>query len=109
MYVITWMETVLKLYDVVTDADLPDMSVSELPSDGDPLEISGELYFVCERDYTRPDIPVIGVMPLIVKNASGITNMDQYVKCLSKAHRRVQGKDKADGSTQENSEEIIIF
>jgi hypothetical protein len=103
------METVLKLYNVITDAELPDMSVSELPSDGDPLEIAGELYFVCERDYTRPDIPLIGVIPLIVKNPSRITNIDQYLKCLSKAHRRVQYRHKINGSESENSEEIIIY
>ena len=38
-------------YDVIAHADLPELSVDQIPSNGDPIEIKGELYFVCEQNY----------------------------------------------------------
>jgi hypothetical protein len=99
---------ILKLYDVITDTKLPDLSVSELPSEGDPIEINGEMYFVCERNYAEPDNPEIGVIPLIVKNPSSVVNINQYVKCLSTAQRRIRFRNKNGSSSLENSEEMII-
>jgi hypothetical protein len=97
---------ILKLYDVTADTELPDLLVSELPSDGDPIEVNGEIYFVCEKNYAGDD--TLGVIPLIVKNPSAVTNIGKYVKCLSTAQRRIQFRNKNGNSGLENSEEMII-
>ena len=102
-------KTVVKLYDVVADTDLPEISVEHLPSDGDPIEINNELYFVCERDYREADVPVVGVIPLVVRNPSSVSNIEQYVRCLSMAHRKVLFKNQEGNNTDlQHSEEMII-
>jgi hypothetical protein len=82
---------VIKPFDVVSHTDLPEISVESLPTDGDPLEISGELYFVCEQSHRRKaETQVIGVIPLVVRNPSKVHNIKKYIECLSIAHRKVQ-------------------
>ena len=44
---------VIKPFNVVDHTDLPEMSVDQIPTDGDPLEIKGELYYVCEKNYKQ--------------------------------------------------------
>ncbi len=44
---------VIKPFNVTDHTDLPEMSVDNIPEHGDPLEIKGELYFVCEINYER--------------------------------------------------------
>ena len=84
-------KVVIKPYDVISHADLPEISVEYLPADGDPLEISGELYFVCEQSHRkRAENQVIGVIPLVVRNPSEVQNIKKYIECLSIAHRKVQ-------------------
>ncbi len=99
---------IIKLYDVIGNADLPEVSFEQLPGDGDPIEIEGEMYFVCERDQAQDAQPAIGVIPLVVRNPSDVTNIKEYVKCLSKAHRRVLFKNKKGDTDLEHSDEMII-
>lgn len=99
----------IKPYNVLTHSELPDVNVEELPSDGDPIEINGELFFVCERIILDDSpIPQIGVIPLIVRDPAKIPNIDQYIKCLSQAHRRVQFRNRKGDCRLENCEEMII-
>ena len=42
---------VIKPFNVVDHNDLPEISVDQIPTDGDPLEIERELYFVREQNY----------------------------------------------------------
>lgn len=102
-------KTVIKPYDVVTRAELPEILVDQLPADGDPLEIGGELYFVCERNYKdQSEILAIGVIPLVVRNPAKVKDINNYLQCLSVAHRRVQFKKNNETCDPENCDEIII-
>lgn len=96
-------------YDVVTNANLPEMSVEQIPTDGDPLEINGELYFVCEQNYKQQvDSPMIGVIPLVVRNPAKVLNIKQYIDCLSIAHRKVKFKNDRGICDLDNCDEMII-
>jgi hypothetical protein len=96
-------------HDVVNHGNLPEMSVDKIPTDGDPLEINGELYFVCEQNYIQhADSPLIGVIPLIVKNPAKVVNIKEYVHCLSIAHRKVQFKNKRGICDLESCDEMVI-
>lgn len=99
---------IIKLYDVIGDANLPEMTFEELPGDGDPVEVDGEMYFVCERNSIQESPPAIGLIPLVVRNPSKISNIKEYVKCLSKAHRRVLFKNKKGETDLEHSDEMLI-
>jgi hypothetical protein len=96
-------------HDVVTNANLPEMSVEQIPTDGDPLEINGELYFVCEQNYKQQvDSPMIGVIPLVVRNPAKVLNIKQYIDCLSIAHRKVKFKNDRGICDLDNCDEMII-
>lgn len=94
-------------YNVVDNTELPEMLVDQFPTDGDALEISGETYYVCQ--YVQPfESPVIGVIPLVVRNPSRISNIKDYIECLSIAHRRVLFKNSKGICDLENCDEMII-
>ena len=96
-------------YDVIAHADLPELSVDQIPSDGDPIEIKGELYFVCEQNYRQNADPrMIGVIPLVVRNPAKVENIQNYIKCLSIAHRKVQFKKDQGICDLDNCDEMII-
>lgn len=99
---------VIKLYNVVDNEDLPEILVEDLPADGDPIELNDDMYYVCERLYDNQEEPKIGVIPLIVKNPASVSNIEQYLKCLSMAHRKVLFKNKLGITNLESSEEMII-
>ena len=96
----------IKPYNVITNTVLPELTIEQIPSDGDPVEIDGELYFVCEL--MNEGDSVIGVIPLIVKNPAKIPNINKYIECLSIAHRRVQFKNKKGPCGLETCDEMII-
>ena len=101
---------VIKPYDVVTHADLPQISVENLPSDGDPLEIKGELYFVCEQTQRQQtEAQVIGVIPLVVRNPAKVQNIEKYLECLSIAHRNVQFRNERGLCNLLDCDEMIIL
>ena len=96
-------------HDVVAHADLPEVSVDQIPVGGDPLEIRGELYFVCEQNFKQQsDNMVIGVIPLVVRNPAKVLNIKKYIQCLSVAHRKVQFKNNAGTCDLDNCNEMII-
>jgi hypothetical protein len=100
---------VIKPYDVVSRADLPEISVNKVPTDGDPIEINGELFFVCEQnDQQQADPQVIGVIPLVVRNPGNVRNIKKYIECLSIAHRKVKFKNDKGFCDLENCDEMII-
>ncbi len=80
----------IKPYNVIEYITLPEITVEKLPVNGDPLEIEKEMYFVCETDLEKTEDQKIGVIPLVVKNPTKIKNIENYIKCLSIAHRRIQ-------------------
>ena len=99
----------IKPFNVVDNTDLPEISVDHTPTDGDPVEINGEMYFVCEQNYKQQDNPpVIGVIPLVVKNPANVLNIKKYIDCLSIAHRKVQWKNKQGICDPDNCDEMII-
>ena len=102
-------KVVIRPHDVVTNANLPEMSVERIPTDGDPLEINGELYFVCEQNYKQQvDSPMIGVIPLVVRNPAKVLNIKQYIDCLSIAHRKVKFKNDRGICDLDNCDEMVI-
>jgi hypothetical protein len=100
---------VIRPHDVVTHSDLPEMSVDNIPTDGDPLEINGELYFICEQNYKQQiDPSVIGVIPLVVRNPANVLNIKKYLQCLAIAHRKVQFNNENGICDLDNCDEMII-
>ncbi len=94
-------------YNVIDNTQLPEMSVDQFPADGDALEISGETYYVCQFVQSF-ESPVIGVIPLVVRNPSQISNIKNYIECLSIAHRRVLFKNAKGICDLDNCDEMII-
>lgn len=101
---------VIKPFNVIDQSRLPEVSVEQFPTDGDPLEIQGEMYYVCKDVIDqKSDVEVIGVIPLVVRNPSSVSNINEYIRCLTIAHRRVQFKDKKGGCCDlDNCDEMII-
>jgi hypothetical protein len=103
------MNKIIKPFNVIDHTDLPEMSVDQIPTDGDPLEIKGELYYVCEINYKQQSDPlVIGVIPLVVRNPAKVLNINNYIQCLSIAHRKVQFKNDKGICDLDNCNEMII-
>lgn len=80
----------IKPFNVIDYSPLPEMEVDILPEGGDPVEIDGEIYFVCDTNINELDKQAIEVIPLVVKNPTGVENIHDYVKCLTIAQRRIQ-------------------
>jgi hypothetical protein len=100
---------VLKPVNIIDNNELPEMTVDNLPTDGDPLEINGEMYYVCEDPCKqKTDISEIGVIPLIVRNPSEVTDIRSYIHCLSLAHRKVLFRNENGICDLENCKEMII-
>jgi hypothetical protein len=100
---------VIKPFNVVDKTVLPEMTVDHVLSDGDPLEISGEMYYVCEDVKKRKfNSSVLGVIPLVVRNPAKVTNIEKYIECLSIAHRKVLFKNKEGICDISNCDEMII-
>jgi hypothetical protein len=100
---------IIKPYNIVDHTELPELSVNQIPVDGDPLEINKELYYVCQKHTeNQTDTRKIGVIPLIVRNPAGVNNIKEYIRCLSIAHRRVHFRNANGMCDLENCEEMII-
>lgn len=99
----------IKPYDVITNSDLPELTVDQLPEDGDAVEINGELYFVCENIPKNDDSAKIGVIPLVVRNPAGVPNIKKYLDCLAMAHRRVLFKNSNGTCGLEACDEMVIL
>ena len=100
---------VIKPINVIDNTELPEVSVSHLLTDGDPIEIKGEMYYVCDSsDKKNTESKEIGVIPLVVRNPAKVTNIKEYIKCLSIAHRKVQFKNKNGACDLNNCDEMII-
>jgi hypothetical protein len=100
---------VIKPFNVTDKTELPELSVDRIPSDGDPLEINGEMFYVCESSFENQDGPLeIGVIPLVVRNPAKVENIDNYLKCLSIAHRKVQFKNNKGNCDLNSCDEMII-
>lgn len=100
---------VIKPFNVVDNTDLPEISVEKIPSEGDPIEVEKELYFVCEHEYKQQtDPPVIGVIPLVVRNPARVTNIKKYIECLSIAHRKVQFRNDKGFCDLDECDEMIV-
>lgn len=100
---------VIKPFNVVDNTNLPEVKVELMPTDGDPIEIENEMYYVCQNIFEGiTDHAKISVIPLVVRNPSKIQNIESYIKCLSIAHRRVQFRNSKGLCDLENCDEMII-
>ena len=81
----------LKPYNVIDRTDLPEVTVEQLPVNGDPLEINSQMYFVCEtNNQVKDGTQIIRVIPHVIKNATKAKNTESYLESLSVALRRMQ-------------------
>jgi hypothetical protein len=95
--------------NVIDHTQLPETTVSEIPTDGDPLEINGEMYYVCETVFKQQhDFLQIGVIPLVVRNPSKVLDIKNYIGCLSLAHRKVKFKNANGICDLDNCDEMVI-
>lgn len=95
--------------DVIDNTILPAVTLPEIPIEGDPIEINGEIYYVCEGDLGNNEGSYkVGVIPLVVKNPANVRNIRNYIECLSLAHRRFQFKKGECNCSLEESDEMII-
>jgi hypothetical protein len=86
-------KVIIKPYNVVDQTDLPEITVDQIPTDGDPLEV---------------DKPVIGVIPLVVRDPSKVLNIEKYIQCLSIAHRKVKFRNEKGFCDLKDCDEMII-
>lgn len=99
----------LRLFDVVNGASLPGISVDQVPHEGDPIEVNGEMYYVCEKGSTEQDnTREIGVIPLVVRNPATIPNISTYIKCLTTAQRRIKFRKENNICDLEDCDEMVI-
>jgi hypothetical protein len=99
----------IKPFNVIDNTDLPEITVDQIPTDGDPLEIERELYYVCEINYNQQSgPPLIGVIPLVVRNPAKVLNIKNYIHCLSIAHRRIQFRKNNNICDFNDCDEMII-
>jgi len=99
----------IKPLNVIDNTELPEMFVDKIPTDGDPLEINREMYYVCDNTGVQySDHQRIGVIPLVVRNPKSVSNIEEYIRCLSLAHRKVQFKNAKGTCDIENCDEMII-
>lgn len=99
----------VKPIDVVDNTTLPAVTMDQIPSEGDPLEINGEIYYVCEKDLGNDNgVQSIGVIPLVVKNPANVRNIQSYINCLSIANRRVSFRKGNNSCTFEDCDEMIV-
>ena len=100
---------VIKPFNVTDNTELPEVSVNQIPAEGDPLEINGEMFYVCDSsDKEKPGSLEIGVIPLVVRNPAKVLNIENYIKCLSIAHRKVLFKNEKGSCDLNNCDEMII-
>jgi len=100
---------VIRPINVIDNTELPEVSVNQMLTDGDPLEINGEMYYVCNSsDIKQTGSTEIGVIPLVVRNPAKVTNIKEYIKCLSIAHRKVLFKNENGTCDMDNCDEMII-
>jgi hypothetical protein len=100
---------VIKPVNVIDNTELTEVSVSQIPTDGDPIEIKGEMYYVCDSpDNKQKGSLEIGVIPLVVRNPAKISNIKEYIKCLSIAHRKVQFKNENGLCDLNSCDEMVI-
>lgn len=95
-------------FNVIDHIELPIITVDRIPENGDPVEIEREMYFACEKGTADGEVQKIGLIPLVVKNPSGVANIEEYLKCLSIAHRRVQFRKENNICDFNDCDEMII-
>ena len=102
-------KVIIKPYNVIDSTDLPEVSVDQIPTDGDPIEINSEMYYACEKSYeTKNGLQKIGVIPLVVRNPLKVLDINKYIHCLSLAHRKVQFKNDKGICDLDSCNEMII-
>ena len=99
----------IRPYNVIDHGLLPAITVEHIPVPGDPLEIEKEMYFACEiEDQDDDGLHRIGVIPLVVRNPSGVNDIETYINCLSTAHRRIQFRKQNNICDFNDCDEMVI-
>lgn len=99
----------IRIFNVIDNISIAVSDFDILPEVGDPIEIDHEMYYVCEKEcITEEDCDAIGVIPLIVRNPNRIKNIDNYLKCLTLAQRRIKFMNGQKECDLDDCSEIII-
>jgi hypothetical protein len=99
----------IKPFNVIDNKELSEIFVEKALTDGDPLEINGEMYYVCEQEFKSPSGSLsVGVIPLVVRDPKAVKNIKGYIECLSIAHKKVQYKNDKGICDFDNCNEMII-
>ena len=99
----------IRPYNVIDHNFLPAITLEQIPVPGDPLEIETEMYYACEiEDQGDDGLHRIGVIPLVVRNPAGVTDIETYITCLSTAHRRIQFRKQNNICDFNDCDEMII-
>jgi hypothetical protein len=100
---------IVRPLNIIDQTSLQEVVLDQKLTTGDPLEINGEMFFVCElpgRQSTESsELPLI---PLVVRNPANIPDINEYIKCLSLAHRKVLFRNSQGVCDLENCEEMVI-
>lgn len=100
---------VIQPVNLIDHTNLPQITVDHALSDGDPVEIDGEMFYVCEQNSKlSTDSSTVGVIPLVVRNPANVLNIKDYIQCLSLAHRKVIFRNDKGNCELENCNEMII-
>lgn len=99
----------IRPFNVIDHTELPVMTVDRIPVNGDPIEIEKEMYYACEAEFhDSGGIRKVDVIPLVVKNPAGVADIEDYLQCLSIAHRRVQFRKKNNICDFNDCDEMVI-
>jgi hypothetical protein len=102
-------KTVIKPFNVIDNSELPEVAFDKPPSEGDPVEIEDEMYYVCEINRQEQSGQVaVGLIPLVVRDPTKIKKIGQYLNCLSIAHRKVLFKNENGSCDFESCNEMRI-
>jgi hypothetical protein len=99
----------IKPFNVIDNTELPLMLVDSIPVEGDPLVIGMETYYACETKYQEKNgIKEVGVIPLVVRDPAKVTNIKNYIHCLTIAQRRIHFRRDNNICDMDDCDEMII-
>ena len=85
------MPITIRPFNVIDRTELPEVKVDSVPVNGDPLEIDSQMYYICETiNQVADGRQTVGVIPLVIRNATKINSMESYLESLYVALRRMQ-------------------
>ncbi len=102
-------EEKIRFFNVVDNKPLPEISSGHVFLEGDPVEINGEMYYVCEVRGSQEDgSREMGLIPLVVRDPLKLKNINSYISCLKTAKRRLEFRKDHNICESDECDEMII-